>query len=63
MKLVVANDPYIQEAVIIEAHKSNFAITLCSTKMYHNFRQYCWRGMKRDVALFYMIRQQVKAKQ
>nr|GEY58111.1 DNA/RNA polymerases superfamily protein [Tanacetum cinerariifolium] len=47
-----------------EAHSSPFSVHPCSTKMYHDLKQYFWwSGMKRDVATFVarcLICQQVK---
>ena len=65
-RLVVAKIPELREFILIEAHKSKFAIHPGSTKMYQDLkRQYWWEGMKRDVSSFVakcIICQQVKAK-
>ncbi len=59
------NDEEIRMAILEEAHKSQFFVHPCSTKMYQDLRrQYWWRGMKCDVAQFIakcMTCQQVKA--
>ena len=63
-KLVVPKDSYLRESVLSEAHRSKLSLHPRSTKIYKNLKcQYCWCGVKRDVALFVskrMICQQVK---
>ncbi|XP_062099744.1 uncharacterized protein LOC133805580 [Humulus lupulus] len=64
-RLVVANIIDLRESLMIESHRSKFAIHPRSTKMYQDLkRQYWWEGMKRDVANFVakcVVCQQVKA--
>ena len=56
-RLVVAKIPELRESILIEAHKSKFAVHPGSTKMYQDLkRQYWWEGMKRDVACFVPVR-------
>nr|GEY58935.1 putative reverse transcriptase domain-containing protein [Tanacetum cinerariifolium] len=63
-RLVVTNDVLLRGALLTEAHSSPFSVHPCSTKMYHDLKQYFWwSGMKRDVATFvskFLIYQQVK---
>ncbi|KAJ0661910.1 putative nucleotidyltransferase, Ribonuclease H [Helianthus annuus] len=63
-RLCVSNDPEIREALMTEAHNSQFSIHPGSTKMYRDLKRYFWwSGMKRDVAEFVakcLICQQVK---
>ncbi|PON72125.1 hypothetical protein PanWU01x14_069670, partial [Parasponia andersonii] len=52
-KLVVANDPNLQEIILTEAHKSRFVVHLGSDKMYRDLKRlYWWKGMKKDIATF-----------
>ena len=42
-----------QEEVLQEFHHSHLAVHPKGTKMYHDLsRQFWWRGMKKDVAVF-----------
>ena len=53
-----------RDDVLREFHHSRLAVHLGGTKIYHDFcRQFWWRRMKKDVALFvsrYLTCQQVK---
>nr|GEZ79427.1 hypothetical protein [Tanacetum cinerariifolium] len=52
IRLVVPNDVSLREALLTEAHSSPFSVHPCSTKMYHDLKQYFWwSGMKRDLAI------------
>nr|GFB21207.1 retrotransposable element Tf2 [Tanacetum cinerariifolium] len=57
-------DPTLREAVLSEAHNSDFSIHPGSTKMYGDLKQhFWWNGMKQDIAMFVgkcLICQQVK---
>ena len=55
----------LRKMIMEEAHCSAYAMHLGSTKMYHTIKEnYCWSGMKRDVAEFVarcLVCQQMKA--
>ena len=60
-RLCVLNDGDLRRELLEEAHCSRLTIHLGGTKMYKDLRQnYCWTGMKRDVAQC-LVGQQVKA--
>jgi hypothetical protein len=49
-RLVVPVDPEIKKIILDEAHKSNFSIHPCSTKMYQDLKQnFRWSNMKVDI--------------
>ena len=64
-RIYVPENPELRNEVLREAHSSTYTIHPGSTKMYHDLRrQYWWKGMKKDVAIFVarcLTCQQVKA--
>ena len=64
-RIYIPDDPQLKQAILEEAHSSDYALHLGSTKMYRTIREnYWWPGMKREIAEYVekcLVCQQVKA--
>ena len=62
-RLCVLRDVELRNELLANAHKAKYTIHTESTKMYQDLkRQFWWSAMKRDIAQYVAICQQVKTK-